>query len=159
MGKKSGTKAAHYWLMNPAYAEMSNKKLLEDFKRKKKHVLADTNVPEYLENLVNRPMDVAQLIPVIDDQVPSVRALVPAEPAVNSITATQESQISSTTQVSGAYFIAKTSKSVLETLILESVNPQYDDRLFIELQVQYEKNTSSVYENSKLRTCCVHKLF
>ena len=64
MGKKSGTKAAHYWLMNPAYAEMSNKKLLEDFKRKKKHVLADTNVPEYLENLVNRPMDVAQLIPV-----------------------------------------------------------------------------------------------
>ena len=64
MGKKSGTKAAHYWLMNPAYAEMSNKKLLEDFKQKKKHVLADTNVPEYLENLVNRPMDVAQLIPV-----------------------------------------------------------------------------------------------
>ena len=103
MDKKSGTKAAHYWLMNPAYAEMSNKKLLEDFKRKKKHVLADTNVPEYLENLVNRPMDVAQLIPVIDDQVPSVGALVPAEPAVNSITATQESQISSTTQVSGKY--------------------------------------------------------
>ena len=64
MGKKNGTKAAHYWLMNPAHAEMSNKKLLEDFKRKKKHVLADTNVPEYLENLVNRPMDVAQLIPV-----------------------------------------------------------------------------------------------
>ena len=64
MGKKIGTKAAHYWLMNPAYAEMSNKKLLEDFKQKKKHVLADTNVPEYLENLVNRPMDVAQLIPV-----------------------------------------------------------------------------------------------
>ena len=110
MGKKSGTKAAHYWLMNPAYAEMSNKKLLEDFKRKKKHVLADTNVPEYLENLVNRPMDVAQLIPVIDDQVPSVGALVTAEKAVNSITATQEFQISSTTQVSGTYLIAKISK-------------------------------------------------
>ena len=109
MGKKSGTKAAHYWLMNPAYAEMSNKKLLEDFKRKKKHVLADTNVPEYLENLVNKPMDVAQLIPV-----PSVGALVPAEPAVNSITATQESQISSTTQVSGTYFIAKISKIFLQ---------------------------------------------
>ena len=106
MGKKNGTKAAHYWLMNPAYAEMSNKKLLEDFKQKKKHVLADTNVPEYLENLVNRPMDVAQLIPVIDDQVPSVGALcVPAEKAVNSITATQEFQISSTTQVSGTYLL------------------------------------------------------
>ena len=107
MGKKSGTKAAHYWLMNPAYAEMSNKKLLEDFKQKKKHVLADTNVPDYLENLVNRPMDVAQLIPVIDDQVPSVGALEPAELPVNSTTVAQEFQISSTTQLSGTYFIFK----------------------------------------------------
>ena len=146
MGKKSGTKAAHYWLMNPAYAEMSNKKLLEDFKQKKKHVLADTNVPDYLENLVNRPMNVAQLIPVINDKVSSVdEALVAAKPAFNSTTAAQdedkengqkmvknaklskkrkiealknsqeneivlaaqEFQISSTTQVSGTYFISK----------------------------------------------------
>ena len=113
MGKKSGTKAAHYWLMNPACAEKSNKKLLEDFKQKKEYVLADTNVPEYLENLVNRPMDVAQLIPVIDDQVSSVGALVPSELAVNSTTAAQEFQISSTTQVSGTYFISKMSKIFL----------------------------------------------
>ena len=43
-----------------------------------------------------------------------------------------------------------TGKSVSETLIFESVNPQYDDRLFIDLRLQYEKNTSSdhvVYKN------------
>ena len=37
---------------------------------------------------------------------------------------------------------------VLEALILESVNPQYDERFFIELQEKY-----------KFRTCCVQKLF
>ena len=48
-----------------------------------------------------------------------------------------------------------TGKSLSEALIFASTNPQYDDRLFIELQVQYIKN-------SKLkpgRTCCVQKLF
>ena len=43
-----------------------------------------------------------------------------------------------------------TGKSISEALILESVNPQYDDKLFIELQDQYKKNTSSqhvVYKN------------
>ena len=43
-----------------------------------------------------------------------------------------------------------TGKSFSEALILASVNPQYDNRLFIELRVQYEKNTSSehvVYKN------------
>ena len=43
-----------------------------------------------------------------------------------------------------------TGKSVSEALILESVNPQYDDILFIDLQLQYKKNTSSehvVYKN------------
>ena len=35
-----------------------------------------------------------------------------------------------------------------ETLILESVNPQYDERLFIEFQEKY-----------KFTTCCVQKLF
>ena len=38
-----------------------------------------------------------------------------------------------------------TGKSLSEALILASTNPQYDDRLFIELQVQYKKTTSSVH--------------
>ena len=41
-----------------------------------------------------------------------------------------------------------TGKSVSEALILESVNPQYDERLFIEFQEKY-----------KLTTYCVQKLF
>ena len=43
-----------------------------------------------------------------------------------------------------------TGKSVSEALILESVNPQYDDRLFIDLQLLTQKNTNSehvVYKN------------
>ena len=36
-----------------------------------------------------------------------------------------------------------TGKSLSEALIFASTNPQYDDRLFIELQVQYIKITSS----------------
>ena len=36
-----------------------------------------------------------------------------------------------------------TGKSFSEALILASTNPQYDDRLFIELQVQYMKIPSS----------------
>ena len=35
-----------------------------------------------------------------------------------------------------------TGKSFSEALILESVNPQYDDRLFIHFWIQYKKNTS-----------------
>ena len=46
-------------------------------------------------------------------------------------------------------------KSMSEALIFASTNPQYDDRLFIELQVQYMKIPSS----NMGRTCCVHKLF
>ena len=48
-----------------------------------------------------------------------------------------------------------TDKSLSEALIFASTNPQYNDRLFIELQVQYMKIPSS---NLK-RTCCVQKLF
>ena len=48
-----------------------------------------------------------------------------------------------------------TVKSFSEALIFASTNPQYDDRLFIELQVQYIKIPSSNLE----RTCCVQKLF
>ena len=43
-----------------------------------------------------------------------------------------------------------TAKSLSEALILTSTNPKYDDRLFIELRVQYKKNASSehvVYKN------------
>ena len=40
-------------------------------------------------------------------------------------------------------------------LFFASTNPQYDDRLFIELQVQYMKIPSS----NLGRTCCVQKLF
>ena len=39
-------------------------------------------------------------------------------------------------------------KSLSEPLILESVNPQYDERLFIEFHEKY-----------KFRTCCVQILF
>ena len=46
-------------------------------------------------------------------------------------------------------------KSLSEALIFASTNPQYDDRLLIELQVQYMKIPSS----NLGRTCCVQKLF
>ena len=36
-----------------------------------------------------------------------------------------------------------TGKSLSEAFILASTNPKYDDRLFIELRVQYKKTTSS----------------
>ena len=36
-----------------------------------------------------------------------------------------------------------TCKSVSEALILESGNPQYDNRLFIHLQLHTQKNTNS----------------
>ena len=48
-----------------------------------------------------------------------------------------------------------TGKSLSEALFFASTNPQYDDRLFIELQVQYIKLPSS----NLGRTCCVQKLF
>ena len=49
---------------------------------------------------------------------------------------------------------ACTGKSLSEALIFASTNPQNDDRLFIELQVQYTKIPSS----NLGRTCCVQKL-
>jgi hypothetical protein len=50
---------------------------------------------------------------------------------------------------------SSTGKSLSEALIFASTNPQYDDRLFIELKVQYMKIPSS----NLGRTCCVQKLF
>ena len=39
--------------------------------------------------------------------------------------------------------IDSTGKSLSEAFILASINPRYDEKLFIELQVQYKKTTSS----------------
>ena len=47
-----------------------------------------------------------------------------------------------------------TGKSLSEALTFTSTNPQCDDRLFIELQVQYLKIPSL----NLGRTCCVQKL-
>ena len=58
----------------------------------------------------------------------------------------------------GKYLSCKslgTGKYLSEALIFASTNPQYDDRLFIELQVQYMKIPSS----NLGRTCCEQKLF
>ena len=46
--------------------------------------------------------------------------------------------------------ILLTGKSLSEAPIFASTDPKYDDRLFIELQVQYKKIR---------RTCCVQKFF
>ena len=48
-----------------------------------------------------------------------------------------------------------TGKSLSEALIFASTNPQYDDRLFIELQVQYMKIPSSEHWENMLvyRNC------
>ena len=48
-----------------------------------------------------------------------------------------------------------TRKILSEALIFASTNPQYEGKLFIELQVQYMKIPSS----NLGRTCCVQKLF
>ena len=58
----------------------------------------------------------------------------------------------------GKYLSCKslgTGKSLSEALIFASTNPQYDDRVFIELQVQCMKIPSS----NLGRSCCVQKLF
>ena len=48
-----------------------------------------------------------------------------------------------------------TGKSMSEVLIFASTNPQYDDILFIELQVQYVKIPSSEHggEHAVYRNC------
>ena len=48
-----------------------------------------------------------------------------------------------------------TGKSLSEALIFASANPQYNNRVFIELQVQHMKIPSS----NLGRICCVQKLF
>ena len=39
-----------------------------------------------------------------------------------------------------------TGYSLSEALIHVSINPKYDNRLFVELPVQYKKTTSSVHQ-------------
>ena len=51
--------------------------------------------------------------------------------------------------------IGNTGKSLSEAFIFASTNPQYDNKLFIELQVQFMKIPSL----NLGRTCCVQKLF
>ena len=45
-----------------------------------------------------------------------------------------------------------TGYSLSEALILASINPKYDNRLFVELRVQYKKTTSLVH------SCCVYQI-
>ena len=47
-------------------------------------------------------------------------------------------------------------KYLSEELIYLSTNPQYDNRLFHELRVQYEKITWSKHVKNMLRTCQKH---
>ena len=56
---------------------------------------------------------------------------------------------------SAVWTLMTTGKSLSEALIFVSTNPQYDNRLFIELQVQYMKVPSSNLRGA----CCVQKLF
>ena len=50
-------------------------------------------------------------------------------------------------------------KSLSEVLIYLSINPQYDNRLFNDLPVQYEKIPRPEHFKNMSRTCCLHKLF
>ena len=52
-----------------------------------------------------------------------------------------------------------TGKSMSEALIFVSTNPQYGNRLFIELPAQYMKIPSSEHGENMGRTYCAHKLF
>ena len=55
-----------------------------------------------------------------------------------------------------AYLLFSTGKSLSEALIFASTNPQYDNRLFIELPVQYMKIPSSEHEENIERTWVEH---
>ena len=52
-----------------------------------------------------------------------------------------------------------TGESLSEVLIYSSINPQYDNRLFNALRVQYEKITRAQHVKNMSRTCGLHKLF
>ena len=48
--------------------------------------------------------------------------------------------------------ILRTGKSLSDVLIYTSINPQYDNRLFNDLRVQYEKMPSSEHVENMLCT-------
>ena len=52
-----------------------------------------------------------------------------------------------------------TGNSLSEALFLASTNPQYDNRLFIDLPVQYKKIPRAEHVKNVSRTCYLHKLF
>ena len=56
-------------------------------------------------------------------------------------------------------FARLTGKSLSEALILASTNPQYDSKLFNDLQVQYKKIPKAEHVKNVSRTCYLHKLF
>ena len=73
---------------------------------------------------------------------------------------------------SSIYFLDSKATMLLKSfssqfkLILESVNSQYDDRLFIDLRLQYRKNTSlqnmlctNIVLKTKAKTKFVHNMF
>ena len=55
-------------------------------------------------------------------------------------------------RLQGKMIASFTGKYLSEALIFASTNPQYDDRLFIELQVQYMKISSSEHGENMLCT-------
>ena len=55
--------------------------------------------------------------------------------------------------------IGSTGKSLSEVLIYSSINPQYDNRLFIDLQVQYEKIPRAEHVKNMSRTCQEHVVY
>ena len=59
--------------------------------------------------------------------------------------------------LSSTYY--STGKSLSEALILASTNPQYDNKLFNDLQVQYKKIPKAEHVKNVSRTCYLHKLF
>ena len=52
-----------------------------------------------------------------------------------------------------------TGKSLSEALIFASINPQYDNRLFMELPVQYMKTTSAEHGQNMFLPCSALVVF
>ena len=72
-----------------------------------------------------------------------------------SLTKVQKEKYQVVINFQASTILFSTGKSLSEALIFASTNPQYDNRLFIELHVQYMKMPRS----NLRRTCCEQKLF
>ena len=55
-------------------------------------------------------------------------------------------------------YVLSTGKSSSEARIFASINPQYDNRLFMELPVQYMKTTSAEHGQNMFFPCSAHVL-